>query len=165
MSFEIHTFCFFFSCSTSSLTSFLFREDCCVFCFFWSSSCTRYFCLAPAAETCSCLLATSTLKMPPTALTWSQMILLALNVFLEVITFNLFIDWKSSRNWCLSMWQQYDNLNYSPQLCIRWVVCQSVMKKFVNLTWCLIKARKLWDLWHTALNELTVLLYDTTERK
>ena len=71
-------------------------------------------------------------------------------VFLEVITFNLFIDWKSSLNCCLSMWQQHDNLNYSPQLCNRWAVWQSVMKEFVNLTW-----RRIEDLWHTALNELT----------
>ena len=31
------------------------------FCFLWSSRCARYFCLAPAADNCSCLLATSTL--------------------------------------------------------------------------------------------------------
>jgi len=71
-------------------------------------------------------------------------------VFLEVITFNLFIDWKLSLNCCLSMWQQHDNLNYSPQLCNRWAVWQSVMKEFVNLTW-----RRIEDPWHTALNELT----------
>jgi len=111
-------------------------------------------------------------------------------VFLEVITFNLFIDWKLSLNCCLSMWQQHDNLNYSPQLCNRWAVWQSVMKEFVNLTWRRIEdpwhtalneltetcdtlpwmnsLRPVthclewthWDLWHTALNELTVLLYD-----
>ena len=89
-------------------------------------------------------------------------------VFLDVITFNLFTDWKSSLNCCLSMWQQHDNLNCSPQLCIRYVVCQSVMKEFVNFTWCRPdQSQKTvrpvthclewthWDLWHTALNELT----------
>jgi len=86
------------------------------------------------------------------------MILLALNVssLRLFITFNLFILLTENPRSavacpCDSNMTILLYLNYSPQLCIRWVVCQFVMKEFVNLTWCRIKARKLRDLWHTTL--------------
>ena len=77
---------------------------------------------------------TSTWSMPPSYLTWSQIILLARKVSLSLLMnfFSLLVHWKASFYSCLTVWKNKQHSDNVPQLAVHVFASHDLMHQDIH---------------------------------